>query len=304
MNTARQAIRWTIPGWLFFLFLLVFDGVALVFGHRPMLWKTVVAEPNLSIALAAAGLPTGYLIFQVYFWVYWVFPFPKLLGLQLPRDRGRMILKDVTDVNLRDMVGRALDMTTPETPTKRWWIVKYKDPKVMERYRHNWLLQNFIWRKTLIENNAESLEATAVHYSDIYHSLGAARWSLVLAFLLHASTYVCTVLVPHLHSPMAPRSWLTPISNLVLAIILFAALTVARYDTLTTLIQFKHDFITYFHRSDRRRENQNSDLAHAIDAVGSIKPGGPIEQGLAQLLIGVYKHRLRATQRRGQERSS
>jgi hypothetical protein len=266
MESARQVIRWTIPGWLFVLLLFVFDGVRLLLRLRPVFWEAVEANMNLTVAFVAAGLPIGFLIYQVYFWEYWVFPFPTMFGLGQPRDRGKDILRDVVDMDLEQMAGngRALDRETPDVATK-WWGTSFlqvggiKDPKIMKRYRHNWLLQNFVWRKTLIENDAESLDETAVHYSDIYHSLGASRWSLVLAFFLHTSAYIYIELVMHplLAQPLDVLDWrIVPIINFVLLALLFWMLTSARYDTLETLVQFKHDFITYFCRFPQCKENE------------------------------------------------
>lgn len=117
----------------------------------------------------------------------------------------------------------------------------------MMSYRNNWLLANFLWHKTVADNEVESLERTAQGYSDIYHSIGCARWSLVLAFGLHLCTAMTNI------SPQRDQLhvWIPLVINLFLVVVLFRALTAARYDTLTTLLRFKHDFITYYHRFPR-----------------------------------------------------
>ena len=40
---------------------------------------------------------------------------------------------------------------------------------------------------------------------------------------------------------------------------------------------------------------QSRALVRAIEALGTIQPGGPCERALAGLLMGAYKQRLRAT---------
>lgn len=121
------------------------------------------------------------------------------------------------------------------------------------RYRDNWLLANFVWHRMVADNEVEFLETRAQGYSDVYHSIGSARWSLVFAFALH------------LHIAMAsiwPQRgqlylWVPLATTLFLFYVFFRALTAARYDTLATLLQFKHDFITYYHRFPREKGNSN-----------------------------------------------
>jgi hypothetical protein len=264
MDTARQIIRWSVPGWVFFLFLFMFDGVTLIFGQRPALWEAVKANKDLLVAITAAGLPIGFLLSQVYSWVYWVFPFPAIVGVGTPHDRARDILRDVMDdIDWEEMlgVGRVLDKQTPLTPTRwlktRFITIGVKDPATMVRYRYNWLLQEFLWQKTLLENDAEWLDETAAHYSDIYDSLGTTRWSLVLAFLVHTLRHVyLTPGQPLMAQWSDVKWWLLLTVNLILVTFLFRALTSARYEVLEALIQFKHDFITYFHRLSQSKEKK------------------------------------------------
>jgi hypothetical protein len=252
MTPARQVLRWTIPGWLFFLLLFVFDGIRVAFGASSPLWQIIKTNASLLLAISAAGLPTGFLIYQIYFWVYWSFPFPTVFGLGQPLDRARDILKDVLDIDFDRLAARDWD-ETPESATtwKAFGLVKIgvKDPEIMTRYRDNWLLANFVWHKTVVDNGLEPLETTAQGYSDVYHSLGTARWSLVFASGLH----ICTAIANIWPQRSQLYLWAPLVVNLSLVYVLFRALTAARYDTLSTLLQFKHDFITYYHRIPQKK---------------------------------------------------
>ena len=252
MDSARQALRWTIPGWLFFLFLVMFEGMRIVFGFSSPLWETITAIPALSVGIAAAGLPVGFLIYQIYYWMYWVFPFPAILGLGQPEDRAQHILKDVLEIDF-DQIAAHLWNETPinAVSQKKFGPVKihFKDRKIMMQYRDNWLLATFMWNKTLLENKLQSLEREAQGYADIYHSLGTGRWALVLAFGFH--TYLA---IAGTWGRLAQvLFWVALAINLFLVWLFFQVLTAARYDTLSTLLQFEHDIITYFHRFPVKR---------------------------------------------------
>jgi hypothetical protein len=255
MTPARQVLRWTIPGWLLFLFLYVFGGIQVAFGMPSPLWQIVAADADLLLAIAAAGLPVGFLIYQIYFWVYWAFPFPAVLGLGQPLDRARDILKDMLDMDFHQLVEREWDETPPSATIWRTFgplKIGTKDRKVMMRYRDNWLLANFLWHKTVADNEVEFLETTAQGYSDVYHSIGSARWSLVLAFGLH----LCTAVMSTWPQRDQLHMWIPLLISLFLTVVFFRILTAARYDTLATLLQFKHDFITYYHRFPREKGNK------------------------------------------------
>jgi len=246
MDTARQVLRWTIPGWVLLVLLFLYDAVGMAFGAPSTLWQAVWADARLLVGFAAAGLPIGFIVYQIYFWVYWTFPFPVVLGLGNPLDRAQSILIDVQgDMRFPDSVGVRWK-EVPDTATKKkkvlFLTIPYKSREIMMDYRDNWFLANFAWHRMVVENEVEPLERVALGYSDIYHSLGAGRWSLVLAWVAYVGLGVSN----H-HARLGSL-----IVSLLITIVLFRAFTAARYDTLATLLRFKHDFLTYYHRHPRK----------------------------------------------------
>jgi len=258
MDAAGQAVRWTIPGWLFILFLFMFEGPRILFGQPSGLWEAVAGDGRLLLGIAAAGLPIGFLIYQIYFWMYWVVPVPGVLGVGQPLNRAEEILKDVLpDLDLRNLAEREWEETedTPLRPAKFGPItvgfVRVKDRSIMMDYRNNWLLVNFLWHRMIVERQAHSLERVASGLHDIYHSLGTARWAVLLGFGLH------TVVTVVSNRSLCTQAWLALLVNGFLTVLFFRAFHAARYDTLAAIIQFKHDFLTYYHRHP---PHQNTNL--------------------------------------------
>jgi len=107
MDSARQLIRWGLPGWMTLLFLTLFILIELLFeswgrtstdlfaslrgGSYVQILKLI--DNNL-LALGVVSIPFGFLIHQLYYWMYWYAPVPSLFGTRIvdPVDRGREIL--------------------------------------------------------------------------------------------------------------------------------------------------------------------------------------------------------------------
>jgi hypothetical protein len=256
MDSARQALRWSIPGFVFVLLVFLFDGIRSLFGIPSGLWQAVAGDGRLLLGIAAAGLPIGFMMYQIYFWVYWAFPFPAILRLGQPENRAWDVLKDVlSEIDLRGVVERQWH-EAPDDSTRKVTLgpfsIRVKDREVMQKYRDNWQLADFLWHRTIVQNKVDSLERKTIALSDVYHGLGTCRWSIVFAVAVHVSASVAAGL-RYLGNW---RLWLAFAANTGLAVLFFAAFHSARYDTLSALLQFKHDFITYYHRLDMARNSE------------------------------------------------
>lgn len=112
MDSARQALRWSIPGLIFVFELAVFGAVwRLVGGNNPadMIGKV---GPATALATLLAGVPIGFLLYQLYYRNYRPYGMSFLLLLRFPlvirnglaaarpywtfvrRDRGAEILRE------------------------------------------------------------------------------------------------------------------------------------------------------------------------------------------------------------------
>ena len=101
LDSARQLLRYSIPGWLFLMFLAIFFGVEWL-----VRWPSVFDDPiiraltsidkssisGLVLFVAAAGIPLGYLIYQVYYFGYWR---GLEIGRHQPEDKGMAVLMGI-----------------------------------------------------------------------------------------------------------------------------------------------------------------------------------------------------------------
>src|SRR5574341_1155468 len=102
LDSSRQVIRWAIPGWLFFAFMLAYFGMEFAWRGRAALADHLLDrllklgdnEINatvLLISVAGVGIPLGYLLYQIYYWGYW-------RGSEFyrdePKDKGLAVLKN------------------------------------------------------------------------------------------------------------------------------------------------------------------------------------------------------------------
>src|SRR5574341_655890 len=99
MDTARQIVRWALPGWMAVLFWTGFIAVnMLIHGQGQPIYIAVLKKmSDLVIPLGVAAIPLGFITYQVYYWMYWYVPIPSIARRKFidPVDRGREILSGV-----------------------------------------------------------------------------------------------------------------------------------------------------------------------------------------------------------------
>jgi hypothetical protein len=259
MDTARQILRWAIPGWNIWLFAFLFIGVRFVLSGT-ILTLTDYATRNLDrvvtllTVLAGLGIPIGFLIYQIYFWVYWGLPIP----FKNPEDRGYTMLKDCT-LPLQKWFGYEIDADAHKAPGKVFRLgpirLMFKTRELLKRYQHNWVLTDSVWHQLLLLKDAKWLDDRALVLTDIYHSLGASLISLWLGFGIYLAYDVV------MHRGLIAQGnivyILAAIANLPILIALTDILRFNRTDTLRTLEAMKHDFITYCSRSEQSDEGDS-----------------------------------------------
>jgi len=255
MDTARQILRWAIPGWHLWLFILLFIAVRFVLSGY-ILTLTDFASRNFGellsflTILAGLGIPIGFLIYQIYFWIYWNLPLP----VKNPDDRGYTILKDCS-LEWKKLVGYDIDSDAHLNPGKSIQLGPFrfaiKTRDLLHRYQHNWLLADFAWYQTLVLNDAKWLDDRTTVLVDIYHSLGASLVSLWLGYGIY---FIYDVIM---HRGLIAQGQIVyvwaAVFNFPLLILLTIILRFNRTDTLRTLEAMKHDFITYFARFPRSK---------------------------------------------------
>lgn len=222
MNTARQIIRFSIPGSIFLLHAAVcyliyrrVQGVSFVTSSAPI-------QENLAAAIAiAATIPVGFIIYQLYYFTYepvlriWPLAWG---GRFVRRDRGWQILQTLDQQQLKALegiLGCVIDPEEPHSVVQRKGSVFHQlmhlsgvleidgprkelpmDNKARQSaYEHVWYTHWDALRATVdIAGSytvSEQVKSEYTTLSDIYHSLGAARTAVLCAwfgvFLLAAS---------------------------------------------------------------------------------------------------------------------
>lgn len=186
-NDLTKLARWIIPGWVVMLSFALFLLVDFLFSHTwpvkiDSTWQTFLQTLDpisgilVALILAIAGVPLGFIIYQVYFFLRWNSPFARD-GLLPPFFPGRMDeLKDAW----RDIPVSGLEKGGA-------WRRKYiKSP--LFRWQHSYRAW---YQESLFFEAVQKLDSTfsgASVYSrhlylyEIMHTLGASLVALYIAF--------------------------------------------------------------------------------------------------------------------------
>lgn len=204
MDSARQVIRWSMPGWIFLFGLTIFQSLQniYVFGSVGAAMEHS-ALSQLTTGAAAivigSGVPLGFLIYQLYYHTY-----DKWMPFSLaPQDRGADILR-----NLPDHVRTKLKVYEPNLdidemcePSKIPLLrlifgpdllrlkPQFRDRTGKDRYRKNRQVNFEVIRFYLTvistEVKSDNFRSEYTNLSDIYNAIGASRMALILSFVLY-----------------------------------------------------------------------------------------------------------------------
>jgi len=213
MDSARQVIRWSMPGWVFLFWLGVFQIIQniCVFGSISAALENS-ALSQLSTGTAAivigAGVPLGFLLYQLYYHAY-----DQWMPLSLaPQDRGGDIIRCLP-VNVQAKLREYEQMldtnemcessTIPLLPL----IFGSDLPRLKEQFRNragkksyrknrqvNFEVVRFYLTVISTELKGEGFRQEYTNLSDIYNAIGASRMALICSFVLYLSY---NILSPH-----------------------------------------------------------------------------------------------------------
>lgn len=260
MDTARQILRFSIPGSIFLLHAFVcyllfrrVQGVEFIDASTPI-------KENIAAAVAVlATIPVGFVIYQFYFFTYepvlriWPLPWG---GRFVRRDRGGQILQTLDSdqlSTLEEIFKCEIDRSNPHSviPNSGSPLQKLmhatgvlevdgatKKLEKKERqlaYEDLWYTHWDVLRTAMdvaaTPTNTERLKYEYTTLSDIYHSLGAAKTSVAAAWLC-VSVLALTHLGRVVDNPLPALAGFVLISALTVAIYLI--LHVARGRTWRT----------------------------------------------------------------------
>jgi hypothetical protein len=202
MDTARQTLRWGIPGaialaWATICYVAIRSG-----GDMTVSQATLPVRENVNAAVAIFGsIPVGWICYQVYYFSYR----PLVLwrwGPWVRRDRGAEILEQLTQEQMVQVArlfpgdGVAVSLRRPyvDPPAGRSKLSTLLKvnlaaserlglPTRVQRndYRRRWHANWDVVRglMTLVaDDDGQELKAEATTLGDVYHSIGAARFAM------------------------------------------------------------------------------------------------------------------------------
>lgn len=210
MDTARQVLRFSIPGSVTLLAIAGF----LVLGRllQGDSWEAVgeaVAENVSAVVAIVAAIPIGFLIYQIYYATYravvWPWrPRPLQRDMRWVRiDRGAQVLS-LLPGEQRQRIEALFDVELhlqPILERENSWLgrrahafrltdefINESQATALERYRKRWQ-ENWNIVRALVELSDGSAHGGAIRseyttLSDIYHALGACRAGVQLAWVV------------------------------------------------------------------------------------------------------------------------
>lgn len=253
MDVARQVLRWFIPGLLLNLSTLGFLCVRFALNGN-VLTVTEFARGNFGTliafltALAGLGVPIGFIVYQVHYWLYWRVPLPFF---KRPQDRGYSVLKD-SRTDWQDLVGYPMDEQAHLEKGREIKIGKWrfylKDRPLLERYEHNWRLATIAFYLVVQRSKHEAVAKQVEFLADMYHGLGATLVSVWLGY----SSYLIYDIGMHRSQIMNGEVMfiIAGIVNFPVLVLLTSILRFNRATTLRALIELMHDTITAYERSN------------------------------------------------------
>jgi hypothetical protein len=246
-----ELLRYGIPGWLLIVFVGGFLGVRVLaemhlagaplgIGQTISLHKDDITA--VTVFVAAAGLPIGYVIYQLYWWL--TEHGAPFIGL-IPLDRGAAALHPVS-VPFEELIGRPYKGPVPARygPSRLGFLhweptSEIPTPEALVWLQDNKTLAHFIFYLLLQKNKAEIIQQKAERLADAFHSLGAARVAVICAFVVY-------LLIELFTQAWGRQHFVAVVINLLIFIIFFRIFTTARENTLINLVLFQRDFIAYY----------------------------------------------------------
>jgi hypothetical protein len=264
----RQISKWVTSGLLTFLFVGLFlmllatsaravgalrpDAVTAFLSATSSAQDPMVGAALMLLALAVVAVviavPVGYVQYQLYYWLYW--GGVGLVGRN--GDIGYEMLKD-TDPAMISRFGGSLERApglraAPSLPGLRLWRFPgtgtASEPG-MRVHRRNMSMADSVWAAALDARHALDLDKHAASLGDIYHSLGAVRVSIAVAyasFLL----LTCLIAASARRSDLSVAGAVAVVLDAIVAYLLMVMITRTREDVLSQLIRYKHDILTFF----------------------------------------------------------
>jgi len=199
-NDQSRFIRWGIPGWMMFIsfisFLLFDITLSPVSNNNSLVGFLARQAASLSLdstasaavvlLVAASGIPLGFLIYQVYFYIRWNSPFSRD-GLFPPLIVGRWndLERTISGIKENDIIGndawRKAWASNPLYKTDHSWKWRYIENLFIELAQE--LDSKF---------SGASINVRYRYLLDLMHTLGAGLFGIYLGYLAYLLVKVKT----------------------------------------------------------------------------------------------------------------
>ncbi len=250
MDTSRQLIRWSIPGAVLIMVLVLDEFMLALITKREVAGAVVghQLDSGIAVLLIALGVPLGFLMNQIYYLLWdgmatWSPWFP------VPLDRGRNVLTRLDPEHLAVVDKRGLTVDLSEraifNSDKRIWKVGPRGRfELVENTREgrrayrlarrtNWRAVRWLMLYAVDKDDSEILRGEYGGRAETYHALGGSRYAVLTATLV-AFTYNAAV-----HADAIPSGWVDALAaGLAWSVLGFGAALVlwrARANTLQAM---------------------------------------------------------------------
>jgi hypothetical protein len=227
MDSAKQAIRWGIPGWLFFLFFFINHTFFLYvynltikkdisFNFSAIISSYKIDFSSILIIVGILGIPIGYIIYQFYFIISRSFAkeISELCNFKKGDDniitKSKKLLKKLNieetknNKNLKRIDSEGILPYLFKNFSQ--WIYRrlsnlfsFRKTKAVTKRTHQidlleikWAQVDCLLRKKILSNDKlvngyDEIIKRDNHLSDMIHSLGAASYAALLSLFFYAS---------------------------------------------------------------------------------------------------------------------
>lgn len=270
--TTHALIRWSIPGYMFFLAVVGFFFVQRVIEGE--LIRDILQSPPMTdidtasaILLGLSGIPFGFALQQGYYWMYWNAP---LLGIA-PLDRGRQMLRGLDIPYAKLGLRRPYKIRWSDWPLDGWRKIflfpvvrglglrklqatsRRRRQAMARQYEANWQEANLIWSAYLhwLDESQFLVQQNTAHLLDVFHALGTARLAVFLAGVFY--------LVYALFSDLSSLVWQDAIAfplNIALGTAVILTFQGARESALRQVILYVQMTLSHCLQLERQKSAQ------------------------------------------------
>jgi hypothetical protein len=307
MDSAKQAIRWGIPGWLFLLTFFLFDFFYRFFQQdfttitSSTFWEAL--KPYLNISSGAAALigflciPLGYVIYQIYF------AYQRSLSLESQYRYMDGLLTGVESLkgyesfieDLKKMEDEEKYYEQKNPIISRFFkniykgsaktiksVLHFKKVKKVEDIRREVNINEVKWGwiDMLIDSSTAPFEIKQRqrHLSDLYHSLGATRTAIVFSYISLLIVILKDFVIRILNNSLDKRTNIVGILAIILPLFIILISTFVAELNRNNIIINKFIILRYILENFTDYKKENKDISTTKQDKNKIKENEAIYQ--------------------------